>query len=146
MRACVVVFCLQSRTCWSTWTPSSPITSPSPTPWSWSSFWLVRSRKCRELMNQSNRSMHWSILKIHFLCFVPRGGVPAVPGCSAGAGQQPAAATGQRLHQRWLLQPHFSVFWFLFLFYTDLLCQRLCVPGARNHVSLQRISLCRLFF
>lgn len=36
-------------------------------------------------------------------CVLHRGGLPALPGCSAGAGEHPAATVRQHLHQGWVL-------------------------------------------
>lgn len=147
LNTCVRVFCLQLRTCWSTWTPSSPITSPSPTPWSWSLFWLVRSRKCRELINQSNPCIDpfsfIHILKIHF-CVQRRSSCCPRLLCwcrSAACSRCWTAPTSEVTPATTL----FCFFLFLFLFYTDLLCQRLCVSGARDHVFPQHMLLSRPF-
>lgn len=143
LNTCVCVFYLQLRTCSSTWTPSSPITSPSPTPWSWSSFWLVRSRKCRELINQSNRSMCWSIFiyshfKNPFLCpeeeFLLSQAALLVQVSSLQPLLDSTYIRGDSCNHTFLF-----FFLFLFLFCTDLLCQRLWVSGARDHVFPQHM-------
>lgn len=54
---------------------------------------------CRRLKHQLRSDSALTV--IMFCVCLHRGGLPALPGCFAGAGQQHATVAGQQLHQRY---------------------------------------------